>query len=152
MKLLPLWILLVSFLSASAQDESALRTKNYNISKGLALQGYDAVSYFSGKPLQGNKAYATVYKGITYWFANTANLETFKKAPQNYEPQYGGWCAYAMGKYGDKVEVDPETFKIINGRLYLFYNKWLNNTLDSWNKNEAVLKQQADVNWKKIYQ
>lgn len=152
MKLLPLWILLISSLNINAQDESALRIKNYNVSKGLALQGYDAVSYFSGKPLQGSNNYATVYKGITYRFSSAANLETFKKAPQNYEPQYGGWCAYAMGKYGDKVEVDPETFKIINGKLYLFYNKWLNNTLDSWNKNEAVLKQQADVNWKKIYQ
>jgi YHS domain-containing protein len=152
MKLLPFCLLVISFLPISAQDEAALRTKNYNVEKGLALQGYDPVSYFTGKPLKGNKTYAANYKGIIYWFTNAANLETFKKAPQNYEPQYGGWCAYAMGKTGDKVEIDPETFKIISGKLYVFYNKWLNNTLDSWNKNEAVLKQQADANWKKINQ
>ena len=57
-----------------------------------------------------------------------------------------------MGAKGTKVEVDPETFKIINGKLYLFYNKYLNNTLTTWNKNEADLKSKADANWQKIYQ
>ena len=55
-----------------------------------------------------------------------------------------------MGASGEKVEVDPETFKIIDGKLYLFYNKIFNNTLKSWNKDEANLKQKADANWKKI--
>ena len=56
-----------------------------------------------------------------------------------------------MGKSGDKVEVDPETFKILNGKLYLFYNKYFNNTLKSWNKDEVNLKAKADANWQKIY-
>ena len=62
-----------------------------------------------------------------------------------------GWCAYAMGAKGEKVSIDPETFKIINGKLYLFYNSYFNNTLKSWNKNEPTLKAKADVNWKRIY-
>jgi len=77
--------------------------------------------------------------------------EEFKKNPSRYEPQYGGWCAYAMGKDGSKVEVDPETFKIIDGKLYLYYNKFFNNTLKSWNKDEPNLKAKADVNWKQFY-
>jgi len=64
--------------------------------------------------------------------------------------QYGGWCAYAMGKDGSKLKIDPETFKIINGKLYVFYNKFFNNTLKSWNKDDQ-LHQQADANWQKIY-
>lgn len=55
-----------------------------------------------------------------------------------------------MGDYGEKVEVNPKTFKIIDGKLYLFYNSLLNNTLKSWNKNEKKLKTQADKNWKAI--
>ncbi len=74
----------------------------------------------------------------------------FAANPTRFEPQYGGWCAYAMGASGDKVDVDPETFKIVNDKLYLFYNKFFNNTLKSWNKDESNLKSKADVNWTKF--
>ena len=74
----------------------------------------------------------------------------FKKDPTQYEPQYGGWCAYAMGSKGEKVPIDPETFKITNGKLYLFYNKFFNNTLTSWNKDEPGLMNKANGNWKTI--
>ena len=56
-----------------------------------------------------------------------------------------------MGNDGSKVEIDPETFKIVGGKLYLFYNRFFNNTLKSWNKNEAALKAKADANWQKIF-
>ena len=75
----------------------------------------------------------------------------FKASPAKYEPQYGGWCAYAMGATNEKVEIDPETFKIINGKLYLFYHSWTNNTLKTWNKDEGNLKPKADVNWTKTF-
>ena len=55
-----------------------------------------------------------------------------------------------MGKKGEKVEIDPETFKIVDAKLYLFYNKFFNNTLKSWNQDEARLKTQADRNWMKF--
>ncbi len=126
------------------------RIKTYNLNKGLAIEGYDPVSYFNGKPLKGATALAFTHEGVTYHFANAANLNSFKQNPRGYEPQYGGWCAYAMGNTGEKVEVDPETFKIINGKLFLFYNHLFTNTLKSWNKNEGPLKAKADVNWQKF--
>lgn len=131
------------------QDTSS-RQKHFNLSKGIALQGYDAVSYFNGKPVEGKSDNKYIYKGITYMFSNPSNLEVFKANPERYEPVYGGWCAYAMGDSGEKVKVDPETYKIIDGKLYLFYNFWGNNTLTGWNKNEAKLKSAANLNWKKI--
>ena len=75
--------------------------------------------------------------------------DLFIKESDKYEPQYGGWCAYAMGDSGEMVEIDPETFKILNGKLYLFYNSWLNNTKVKWDQNEENLKKSADKNWKK---
>ena len=63
---------------------------------------------------------------------------------------FGGWCAYAMGDNGEKVDIDPETFKIIDGKLYLFYNAYFNNTLNSWNKDEKNLKNKANNNWSKL--
>ena len=84
---------------------------------------------------------------MTYFFINKENLERFKKNPNKYLPQFGGWCAYAMGDSGEKISVAPETFKIIDGKLYLFYNKFFTNTLNSWNEDEAALKKNADSNW-----
>jgi hypothetical protein len=79
-----------------------------------------------------------------------ANRDAFIKNPAAYEPQYGGWCAYAMGASGEKVEIDPETFKVADNKLYLFYNAYFNNTLPKWNKDEKNLKSKADQNWKAI--
>jgi YHS domain-containing protein len=141
-----------SILGQAEVNETALRKKHFNIDKSnLALQGYDAVSYFSGSPQKGSTTYSTTYKGILYRFSSSKNLDLFKASPAKYEPAYGGWCAYAMGAKGEKVEVDPETYKIINGRLYLFYNSFFNNTKESWDKDEKNLNKKADLNWIKIY-
>jgi len=118
---------------------------------GVAIDKYDPVSYFTDhKPLQGKEEYRATYGGATYYFSSARNLETFRGNPGKYIPQYGGWCAYAMGASGEKVEIDPETFKILDGKLYLFYNRFFNNTLNSWNKDEANLKVKADKNWAKL--
>ena len=136
----------------NAQDATLLRKKNFNLEKGIAIQGYDPVAYFKqNKAIKGSNDILTTYQGVIYNFSSVENKEAFTKNPSTYEPQFGGWCAYAMGKSGDKVEVDPATFKILNGKLYLFYNKYFNNTLKSWNKDEANLKAKADMNWQKIY-
>ena len=79
-----------------------------------------------------------------------ANLNKFKTNPEKYEPAYGGWCAYAMGATGEKVKIDPETYKILDDKLYVFYNFWGNNTLTDWNKNEKQLMTKGDQNWKKF--
>lgn len=139
-------------MTVVAQDASALRKKEYNLEDNVAIMGYDPVAYFFlHKAVKGKKEFSYTYQGIVYRFSSGASLEEFKKNPSKYEPEYGGWCAYAMGAKGEKVTIDPQTFKIINGKLYLFYNSFFNNTLKSWNKEETVLKSKADVNWKKIY-
>jgi len=146
------WMLLLavmSFVSANAQSTD-VRQKNFNVKRNIAIEGYDPVSYFDGKPLEGNTKFQNTYKGIIYQFANEINLSKFKVNPTTYEPAYGGWCAYAMGESGEKVKIDPETYKILDGRLYLFYHFWGNNTLEEWNKNEKKLKTRGDQNWKKI--
>ncbi|MFN8354000.1 MAG: YHS domain-containing (seleno)protein [Spirosomataceae bacterium] len=139
------------FVSIACFGQQTLDQKHFNVEKGLALQGYDAVSYFMNSPKKGKPELSYVHNGVKYQFASTANLDAFKKSPEKYEPQYGGWCAYAMGNSGEKVEVDAETYKILDGKLYLFYNSWPNNTLKSWNKNEATLKKQADASWLKLF-
>lgn len=145
-------LILFSGITLFAQDATALRKKEFNLENGVAIQGYDPVAYFKmNKAVQGNKNLAVYFQGATYYFSSEENKNDFKANPSKYEPQYGGWCAYAMGSTGEKVEIDPETFKIVNGKLYLFYHSWSNNTLTKWNKDETNLKAKADANWPKIY-
>ena len=141
------------FTVAFAQTNVDARKKQFNLSKNkVAIAGYDPVAYFTeNKAIEGKKEWSVVNEGIVYYFSSEKNAALFKQSPEKYEPQYGGWCAYAMGATGEKVNIDPETFKILNGKLYLFYNKFFNNTLKTWNKDEVSLKQKADASWVKFY-
>lgn len=147
-------LFVLGIISLNSFSQSSIkRIAEFNLENKVALQGYDPVAYFTvKKAVKGKKEIAASYEGVTYYFSSQSNKETFQKSPSNYEPQYGGWCAYAMGDSGEKVEIDPETFKILDGKLYVFYNAFFNNTLKSWNKNEANLKKKADNNWKKFIQ
>lgn len=143
---------LFSAFSGFAQSD-VIRSKQFNLDEGIAIKGYDPVAYYTQqKAVKGKKEFSYTSHGVTYHFATAANRELFQINPSVYEPQYGGWCAYAMGHDGSKVEIDPETFKIINGKLFLFYNKFFNNTLKNWNQDESKLHSQADSNWQKILQ
>ena len=137
--------------SILAQDENT-RKKHFNLKKTVALSAYDPVSYFSGQPVKGQPNYIYKHKGIVYMFSSRKNMSSFIKNPEKYEPQYGGWCAYAMAlEKADKVSVEPKTFKIIDNKLYLFYNKLGVNTLKKWNsEDEQKFKSKADKNWNTI--
>lgn len=86
----------------------------------------DPVAYFtSNKAIKGKENITASLEGVTYNFATSVNKDAFLKSPKKFEPEYGGWCACAMGSAEEKGEIDPETFKILNGKLYLFYNSFL---------------------------
>ncbi|MGF1448704.1 MAG: YHS domain-containing (seleno)protein [Opitutales bacterium] len=138
-------------------DEITMREKHWDLDRrNVALSGYDPVTYFeSEKPARGNKSITTEHQGVTYRFANEANRETFLKDPAKFEPAYGGWCAYAVVK-GGKTSPDPKRYKIVDGRLLLFYDAWGTDTLDLWNRwieegaEEAELMATADAKWDAI--
>lgn len=143
---------LLLFLAVLTFGQTTPDKKNLNLDgSGIALEGYDPVAYFKQhKAIKGKAGIALDNEGVRYLFSTEENKIAFLKAPSSYKPQYGGWCAYAMGAKGEKVEVDPETFKLIDGKLYLFYNRLFNNTLETWNKNEVELKANADKNWSQL--
>ena len=145
-------LLLTLFVILSFPAFSQQPVQSLNLSKsGLAIDGYDPVSYFTlGTATEGRKDLSYDLHGAMYRFATAQNRQLFIANPARYLPQYGGWCAYAMGETGEKVEIDPETYKIRNGKLYLFYHTWAVNTLPKWNKNEINLNIKADANWLKF--
>lgn len=135
-------------LSLTAQDSPNVFVDDNNV----ALKGYDLVSYFTKYTAErGNKNHAVEHEGVTYYFSSEANKAKFTENPNKYKPEYGGWCAYAIGAAKAKFPVDPETFKIVDGKLYLFFNDFNKgepfNTIIPWNEKEAELRVAADKNW-----
>lgn len=151
MKTFIMFLLLFAIASNSYSQTETKRKKIFNLEKGVALNGYDPLSYFSGKPQPGNQKLSYTYNGVTYHFLSTDNREKFISSPDQFEPQYGGWCAYAIGSTGKKVKIDPTTYQIKDGKLYLFYNFNSYNTFDLWIENESELKPAADKNWNLLY-
>ncbi len=124
---------------------------DYYTKGGVAVDGYDVTEYFNKTPKKGVKEYSVNYDGTQFYFVNEKNKTKFEATPKSFIPQYGGYCAYAIGTKGDKVKINPETYEIRDGKLYLFYNSWGTNTLDLWHKEGAeALRINADKNWEKI--
>jgi len=120
-----------------------------NADTGTALHGYDAVSYFQKTgPVEGKKNFVVKQGDANYFFSSAENRDAFMKAPEQYLPAYGGWCAYAIGAKDDFVDVDPKSYKIANGKLLLFYKDFFTSTLKKWNEKETELVPKAEANWK----
>ena len=124
--------------------------KHLNLKNKIAVKGYDVTEYFNKKAIKGLKKHSYIHHDAIYFFSSEKNKEKFKKNPDLYTPQYGGYCAYAIAMNGDKVDINPKTFKITNNKLYLFYNSLINNTLKSWNKEPEKLLILADRKWENI--
>ncbi len=143
--------LMLHVVTLSIAQDSEEHLKAYNVNEdSIAVQGYDVVSYFFDRPQSGKRSITYQHKNINYQFSTEENKNMFMKDPEKFEPAYGGWCAFAMADSGEKVKIDPKTYKIIDGKLYLFYNFYFNNTLIDWNKNEGSLRKKADENWAKV--
>lgn len=148
MKKISLIIFLFCFALVQAQNPEIVN--HLNLKDKVAIQGYDPVAYFDDKALEGKKEISATHNAAIYYFISKGNRSVFLKNPEKYKPQYGGWCAYAMGLNGKKVSINPETYKIENGKLYLFYDAFFNNTLKDWNKDEERLKAKANENWENL--
>ena len=118
----------------------------------LANKGYDVINYFTTNTAErGSVEFSTTHNGATYYFVSAENLKTFKANPSKYLPQFDGYCAFAVASMNKKVPVNPETFRIDDGKLYLFYNDFWEgkpfNTIVPWLNDEAEMQKLAEANW-----
>lgn len=135
-------------LTASADPKPIKQTAN--LEHGQILKGYDPVSYFtSTKPLKGKPEIKSEINGVTYLFATKENQQLFLKDSKKYSPEYEGWCATAVAK-GYKYDIDPENYKVTNGRLFLFYKGWKGDAKKDWDEKEVESTKKADANWSTV--
>lgn len=135
-------------LVAAASPAFAAQPETYTpFASNAAVSGYDPVAYFTaGKPTKGQDKIVAAYKGATYRFATVQNRDAFLAAPAKYAPQYGGYCAWAVG-HGYTAKSDPTAWKIVGGKLYLNYNAEIQK---KWIAEEAALIAAGDKNWPKV--
>src|SRR5262245_15632894 len=89
----------------------------------LALKGYDPIAYFEkGRPAKGSPEFTHSWNGAVWQFESARTRDLFAGSPEKYAPQFGGYCAWAVSN-NYTADVDPEAWKIIDGKLYLNYNK-----------------------------
>jgi hypothetical protein len=114
------------------------------VKDNAAIGGYDPVAYFSvRKPIKGDRKFSWRWNNAIWQFANQQNLDSFKVAPEKYAPQYGGYCAYGLAD-GHKAPTEADAWTIVNGKLYLNYNK---DVQGLWSKKRDAYIITADKNW-----
>lgn len=137
---LMVWLLTVSF-GTWAQSGEVFKTDDG------AIRGYDPVAYFTeGKAVKGVKEFSYIYQLTPWYFSSAKNLEAFQKDPEKYAPQYGGYCAFGTAE-GHKAPTEPEAWSIVNGKLYLNYNKAVQK---EWKQDMPGYILKADQNWPSV--
>ena len=113
-------------------------------SDGVAIDGRDPVAFFTdSKPVMGDPKIRSVHGGAIYWFASAQHKALFDANPAKYEPQFGGWCAYAAS-IDTLSPIDTKYWEIVNGRLLLQHNQ---KAWDAWHKDASGNFVKADMNW-----
>jgi YHS domain-containing protein len=138
-----LFLIFTAITSSHAQKTQGKNFNNLN-DKGVILDGYDAVAFFTdNKPVQGNDKYQYTYQDAIYYFASQEHTDLFKANPEKYKPQFGAWCAYAVS-LGRIAPIDVNTFSIVEGRLVIQHNE---RAVKGWNKDVVGNLVKADKYW-----
>lgn len=116
---------------------------------GVAINGYDPVAYFKGSgPLKGDSTMVHEWKSAKWYFSSKENLDEFKKYPEKYAPQFGGFCAFGCSDgEGHKAPTKPEAWTIVDGKLYLNYNLKVK---EYWSKDIKGNIEKAEKNWPSV--
>ena len=114
---------------------------------GIALKGYDPVSYFTDmKPEMGMPDISYKWGGATWRFTSKDHMKMFKENPSKYAPQFGGYCAYALS-LNKLVPADPAYWTMKNGMLYVNANA---DAQKLFRKDETGNIEKAEKNWKSL--
>jgi len=139
-------VLLFAFFAVALATALAFDKVNES-ENGLAIKGYDPVAYYTeGRAVKGKSQFSYKWKDAGWHFASAEDRDLFAANPERYAPQYGGYCAYSMAA-GKIAGVDPQAFKIVNGKLYLNWSKEIS---DKFSDNAEKHIKKGDENWAKM--
>ena len=112
----------------------------------VAIKGYDPVAYFTeSRAIKGSTEYSLEWLGATWQFTGPEHRDLFAANPISYAPQYGGYCSGGLA-YGDRTtNIDPEAWRIIDGKLYLNYDQGTAAELEQPGQLEKI-----EANWPQV--
>ena|SRR5215208_5490588 len=117
----------------------------------IAIKGYDPVAYFAeGRPTKGSPEISQNWLGATWYFSNAKHRDAFASEPIRYAPQYGGFCAGGAAGGEASANIDPEAWRIVGGKLYLFSGK--EGLEEDFDARAADVIATANVKWPEIQQ
>lgn len=117
---------------------------------GVAIAGADPVAYFTEEAyVPGSAEYTYDWQGATWQFSSAENRDLFAANPEQYAPEYGGFCAWAVAAKNTLVPVDPNAWSVVDGKLYLNANQKVQN---NWLEDVPGFISQADENWPSLSQ
>ncbi len=124
---------------------------SYNLpGHGVALEGFSPVSYFDGRAERGSALFAVEHDGVTYHLTDARQVAAFQRDPARFVPAFGGWCAFGMA-VSDKFPVDPTSFQVVDGKLFLFLRNANIDARELWNQgDERELLEKANAHWAKV--
>ena len=106
-----------------------------------AIEGYDTVAYFAlKKATLGNRKHHHDWNGKRWYFTSEKHRDLFAVNPKKYAPQYNGLCANGLAD-GHKIDADPENWRIIDGKLYLYFSEY---GRDQWKGDVKPLIESAE--------
>lgn len=137
----------IAFTPVFAADENNVAPGLTGAGAPLGLHGVDPVAFIDiGNRARGRAEFTAVHQGVAYYFASQSNMETFKKQPQAYTPQNGGFCTFGVS-VGKKFDGNPQYADVKNGKLYVFLNEEIFN---AYQKNPSATIASASKQWKSI--
>ncbi len=115
----------------------------------VAILGYDPVAYFTdGRATKGSPNITKQWLGTTWQFSSTQHRDDFASQPVRYAPQYGGFCALGVAFGEASANIDPEAWRIVDGKLYLFSGK--EGLEEDFDSDPAAVTAKADDRWPAI--
>lgn len=130
-----------------ARNGTGAKTLILTDKHGVALGGYDPISYFvDGKPAKGDAKIEATFNGALYHFTSQERREIFEKNPAKYAPAYGGFCGYAAS-IGKVRPANPLLWSIVDGQLIVQHTK---GAVDLWQKDVAGNKAKSDRYWPRL--
>jgi YHS domain-containing protein len=140
-------ILMLALVLSGIYGAALAQTKEIFVKDGYAIGGYDPVAFFTAnKAVKGDTGISVTWKNAKWLFSNNKHADLFRANPEQYAPQYGGYCAYGCSK-GYKANTDANAFTITNGKLYFNYNL---KTREEWMKDIKAYIMKADEQWDKL--
>jgi YHS domain-containing protein len=130
-----------------ARNGTGGNTLVFTDKRGVALEGYDPISYFAdGKPAKGDEKIEATYNGALFHFTSQAHRETFEKTPAKYAPAYGGYCGYAAS-VGKVRPANPLLWSIVDGQLVVQHTR---GAAELWERDVPGNKLKADKYWPRL--